>query len=71
MIECRGRNGWFRFHRYVVLQNTTDGVGISLFSRVPSSFPPIYIEGPKEDLANLLRDVLREVIGKSEKGHGE
>ena len=63
MIECRGRNGWFRLHRANVdVYETTDLASVSLESRGQwRNVPPIYFYGPKAEVEALLLDLLEKV----------
>jgi len=69
MIECRGRNGWFNLHDVTVfpfLNNTLPPekgtVAIEITSKKQyRDMPPIYLQGPKDEVEALLRRLLAEV----------
>ena len=69
MIECRGRNGWFNLHDATVfpfLNNTLPPekgtVAIEITSKKQyRDMPPIYLQGPKNEVEALLRRLLAEV----------
>jgi hypothetical protein len=68
MIECRGRNGWFRLmkanveHFHQNHEKFAHRVAISLSSK--NSFrnvAPIYFSGTKAEIEALLSDLLEKV----------
>ena len=69
MIECRGRNGWFNLYDatvYPFLNNTLPPekgtVAIEISSKKQyQDMPPIYLQGPKDEVEALLRRLLAEV----------
>jgi hypothetical protein len=63
MIECRGRNGWFKLHRASAdLYQTTDLASVSLESRGQwRNVAPIYFQGPKAEIEALLMKLLEQV----------
>ena len=69
MIECRGRNGFFNLHDATVfpfLNNTLPPekgtVAIEITSKKQyRDMPPIYLQGPKDEVEALLRRLLAEV----------
>ena len=69
MIDCRGRNGWFKLHEAVVfpfLNNTVPPekgtVAIEILSKKQyRDMPPIYLQGPKDEITALLKKLLTEV----------
>jgi hypothetical protein len=63
MIECRGRNGWFRLHQAsVVTYKTQDLASVALASRSNyRNVAPIYFQGPKAEVEALLLDLLKQV----------
>lgn len=62
MIECRGRNGWFKLYdasAYVCRDGTAS---VSLVSKQPyRDMPPIYFSGPKEEILALLDQLRKEL----------
>jgi len=63
MIECRGRNGWFKLQRANVdVYETMDRAAVSLESKGRwHDVPPIYFYGPKAEVEALLLDLLQKV----------
>jgi len=61
-IECRGRNGWFRYFSSDVWA-VESSVHINLFSKRRGEFPPIHIEGPKAEILALLEELRTKVAG--------
>jgi hypothetical protein len=63
MIECRGRNGWFRLHQAsAVAYKTQDLASVALASRSTyRNVAPIYFQGPKAEVEALLLDLLEQV----------
>ncbi len=62
MIDCRGRNGWFRLNRASVeVYETMDRAAVSLESKSRwHDVPPIYFYGPKAEVEALLLDLLEK-----------
>jgi len=60
MIECRGRNGWFRYDSHQVL-NGQETTCVSIYSSRRGEFPPIYLQGPKAEVLELLDQLRKEV----------
>jgi hypothetical protein len=63
MIECRGRNGWFRLHQASAeAYQTQDLASVALASRSTyRNVAPIYFQGPKAEVEALLLDLLEQV----------
>jgi hypothetical protein len=63
MIECRGRNGWFKLHHAsAVAYKTQDLVSVALASKSNyRNVAPIYFQGPKAEVEALLLDLLEQV----------
>jgi hypothetical protein len=63
MIECRGRNGWFRLHQAsAVVYKTQDLASVALASKSNyRNVAPIYFQGPKAEVEALLLDLLEQV----------
>jgi hypothetical protein len=69
MIECRGKNGWFNLAKATSFDflNTTkppeEGtVAIEISSKRPyKDMPPIYLQGPRNEMITLLQDLLNQV----------
>lgn len=63
MIECRGRNGWFKLHRaHVDVYETMDRAAVALESKGKwHDVPPIYFYGPKAEIEVLLQDLLEKL----------
>jgi hypothetical protein len=63
MIECRGRNGWFKLHHAsAVAYKTQDLASVALTSRSNyRNVAPIYFQGPKAEVEALLLDLLEQV----------
>ncbi|MBM4286471.1 MAG: hypothetical protein FJ128_14685 [Deltaproteobacteria bacterium] len=67
MIECRGRNGWFRYSRHRVRVEPDAYTGsivarVAIFSkREATNVAPIFLEGPKDEVRDLLKQLLAEV----------
>jgi len=58
MIECRGRNGWFKLAVADVTVFRDRTAAISLASKRPCrDVPPIYLSGPVEEMQLLLDDL--------------
>ena len=57
MIECRGRNGWFKLTVAGVTVFRDGTAAIGLASKRSSSMPPIYLSGPVEEMQALLDDL--------------
>ena len=64
MIDCRGRNGWFKFNRNNVIGNTwNDNKEINFYSKRAAYTPPIIFMGKKKELINLFEDILNKLKG--------
>jgi len=62
MIECRGRNGWFKLHEATAFVSGNAHASISLQSKKPYvDMPPIYFAGPRAEVEALLLDLLEKV----------
>jgi len=63
MIECRGRNGWFKLHlANVEVYKTQDLASVALASKSSyQNVAPIYFQGPKAEVEALLLDLLQKV----------
>lgn len=60
-IECRGRNGWFQLAHASAAHSRSGKVCVSIGSTKPhTNVPPIFLEGPKEEMVGLLRRLLTE-----------
>ena len=65
MIECRGRNKWFKLHKATGWAGTMPGAlaHVSLESKKPyGDMPPIYFAGPPLEMLALLDQVRREIL---------
>lgn len=66
MIDCRGRNGWFKLAeaKVTVFQDGTAAVSIS--SQQPyRDMPPIYLSGPIEEMQALVDDLQAQLIAEA------
>jgi hypothetical protein len=62
MIDCRGRNGWFKKGGSGAGYHPITGKAwVGLFSKRQVAVPPIYLEGPPEEMAGLLRKLADQV----------
>jgi len=62
MIECRGRNGWFKLYEATAFVSGDEHASISLQSKQAySDMPPIYFAGPRSEVEALLLDLLEKV----------
>ncbi len=73
LIEARGRNGWFKAASADVFKLSACGaepekVTVSIYSRQKGEFPPIYLAGPREVMADLFSQILEGIknIGKAQ-----
>ncbi len=70
LIEARGRNGWFRaasidvYMLRAILEDPAK-VCVCVFSRQKGEHPPIFFQGPREDMVKAFSDLL-EAIKKIE-----
>jgi hypothetical protein len=54
VIECKGRNGWFRFCGFRVLELENVLINLEILStRKPRDLGPICFKGPKEEVLDL------------------
>ena len=62
MIECRGRNGWFRLHEASASVYQDGRAAVRVVSKQGyRDMPPIYLEGPKEEILALLDQLRKEL----------
>jgi hypothetical protein len=64
-IECKGRNGYFKFHKGAIMRNNItdpdgDSIDISMRSKSPMTrHSPVHILGPRSEVIALLEEMLR------------
>ena len=73
VIEARGRNGWFNAATANVFMMRACGedpekITVSIYSRQKGEFPPIYLAGPREVMADFFSQTL-EAIRKVGEDH--
>ncbi len=61
-IECRGRNGWFNAERVTVNKFRDGNIEVGVVSSRPfRDCPPIVLNGPADQIKNLLTETLAAV----------
>lgn len=71
-IEARGRNGWFRaasINVFMLEVYKPPEISVSVYSRQKGGFPPIYFQGPREEMVKAF-SALFEAIKKIGVGEG-
>ncbi len=66
MIQCRGRNGWFKLHE---AEGYIFGPDAAVFIRSKSPYrdmPPIYFSGPVDEVVALLDDLKSQILAEKE-----
>lgn len=63
MISCRGRNGWFNYHRHTVLNGSGRGVPsnesfVDIFSKREGDTAPILFHGDRDELRAVFLEIL-------------
>jgi hypothetical protein len=66
VIEARGRNGWFNAASADVFMMQACGddpekIAVSIYSRQKREFPPIYLAGPREVMADFFSQTLEGI----------
>jgi hypothetical protein len=62
MIECRGRNGWFKLHEASASVYQDGRVAVRMVSKQRyRDIPPIYLEVAKEEILVLLDQLRKEL----------
>lgn len=62
-INCKGRNGWFKFHKHQVYSwkiGTASVVLIDVHSKQKGKEAPVVIGGPQDKIIALLELMLAE-----------
>ncbi|MFH1721199.1 MAG: hypothetical protein ABH950_01195 [Candidatus Altiarchaeota archaeon] len=57
MIECRGRNGWFKLDHTETIVGKQDTF-ICLYSKIHGKVAPIMLTGSKDELLTLLNNII-------------
>jgi len=70
MIECKGRNGYFRYFRNVVtvlrgFRSETNEAWVCIYSKRHGNSAPIVITGDPEEISTLLRAISDELKRKN------
>ena len=63
MIECRGRNGWFKYDNSGVFELSNRKVAITIQSKKIGKSSPIYISGERDEIKELLKGWLSQIEG--------
>jgi len=62
MIECKGRNGWFRFHAFRVLNLGNGSINLEILStKEPRDIGPICFQGPKAEVLDLFAALQKHI----------
>lgn len=67
MVECRGRNGWFKYNsNTVTVSEHTGECFVSINSTRHGKMPPIMITGKVDEVKRLI-DSIQEALSKKMK----
>jgi hypothetical protein len=62
MIECRGRNGWFRFGAFRLLDLGNGSINLEILSsKAPWNVGPICFQGPKAEVLDLFAALQKHI----------
>jgi hypothetical protein len=71
VIECRGRNGWFKYKDHSIWLHdnvaTVPILNVNLYSKYPASVAPIIVLGRADDVLALFEDIVAAMKLKMEK----
>lgn len=62
MIECKGRNGWFRFGAFRMMNLGNGSINLEILStREPRDIGPICFQGPKAEVLDLFAALQKHI----------
>lgn len=70
MIDCRGRNKWFKLHEASASVHAGNAAVSMSSKKSYMDMPPIYFSGPIDEVVALLDDLKSQILAVREAAHG-